>query len=210
MLGLVGEIAMEVMQPGATVKLVDPAMAGFCREVAVICPEPTALAVISPEVVMLAALEAELSSVQVTPVLPVLPSLKVATADICTVLLVTPVWIVGVGGVRAREVTVGLTKNPRQLIANARVASTARAPASRSSCFVDNIVVEAPKGRARSEIQFCRRYWPTTGNYERPAKIVAETIWPGSHASTWKPKRRTIAANRPRAVPFPGRTPVVA
>jgi hypothetical protein len=54
---------------------------------------------------------------------------------------------VGLGGSITMLVTVGLTKNPVQLTARAKVASTAKAPASRSLYFVDDIVIKDSLGR---------------------------------------------------------------
>lgn len=79
-----------------------------------------------------------------TDVLPVLPSLKVAKADIWTVLLVVPVWIVGVTGPTEIEETVGFTKNPRQLAAKAKAASAAMEAVKRSFDFSEDILVAAP------------------------------------------------------------------
>ena len=71
----------------------------------------------------------------------VLPSLLVPNTVICTVLLVVPVRMVGDGGPTAIEDSVGFTKNPLQLTAKASVASAAKAPARRSLCFADDIVI---------------------------------------------------------------------
>ncbi len=71
--------------------------------------------------------------------LPLLPSLKVPTANIWTVSFVLPVSIVGVNGPTEIEVSVGFTKNPRQLTANAKAASAAKAPIKRSFDFVEDI-----------------------------------------------------------------------
>jgi hypothetical protein len=95
-LGLVGDTVIELMQPAVTVRVVEPVMAMFLVEVAVtvIVPMVFAAAVTSPLAEMVAALappDPAGAIVQVTGVLPVLPSLKVALAVICTVLLVVPV-----------------------------------------------------------------------------------------------------------------------
>jgi hypothetical protein len=55
------------------------------------------------------------------------------------VLLIFPVKIVGETGPTERVVSVGFTKNPRQLTARARVARAAKAPVIRILCFVDDI-----------------------------------------------------------------------
>jgi hypothetical protein len=57
------------------------------------------------------------------------------------VLSIFPVKIVGDAGPIASAVSVGFTKNPRQLMAKARVASAAKAPISRSFFFVDDIII---------------------------------------------------------------------
>lgn len=89
-----------------------------------------------------------------TGVLPVLPSLKVAVALICTVLFVVPVCMDGVAGVTTRELTVGFTKNPRQLAAKASVASAAKAAVKRSFDFMEDMFVAAPWAR-----RFGLRVW---------------------------------------------------
>jgi hypothetical protein len=82
---------------------------------------------------------------QLTDALPLLPSLKLAVALIWTVLLVVPASIVDVEGTTVIEVSVGFTKNPRQLMARARVTSAAKAPTKRSFDVIDDIFVQAPK-----------------------------------------------------------------
>jgi hypothetical protein len=47
----------------------------------------------------------------------------------------------------AMLVSVGFTKNPRQLTARAKVASAPKAPIKRSFDFVDNMLVETPWAR---------------------------------------------------------------
>jgi hypothetical protein len=78
---------------------------------------------------------------QLTDALPVLPSLKLAVALIWTVLLVDPASIVAVEGTTLMELSVGFTKNPRQLTARARVTSAARAPTKRSFDVIDDIIL---------------------------------------------------------------------
>jgi len=65
--------------------------------------------------------------------------LKLAVAVIWTVLLVVPASIVEVEGTTVIELSVGFTKNPRQLTARANVTRAAKAPAKRSFDFVDDI-----------------------------------------------------------------------
>ena len=74
----------------------------------------------------------------------VLPSLLVPKTVICTVLPVVPVSRVGETGPTDKEEIVGFTKKPVQLIVSASATSMANLQASRSFCFVDNIVVETP------------------------------------------------------------------
>ena len=76
--------------------------------------------------------------------LVVLPSLFVPNTVICTVLFVVPLWMLGDAGPTAIEDNVGFTKKPRQATPATRVASTAKAPAKRSLCFVDDISLETP------------------------------------------------------------------
>jgi hypothetical protein len=66
-------------------------------------------------------------------------SLLVPLACICTVLFAVPISIVGLTGPTEIEVIVGFTKNPRQLAAKAKVASTAQAPISLD--FLANMVL---------------------------------------------------------------------
>jgi len=68
----------------------------------------------------------------------VLPSLNVPVACICCVPDGASETFCGP---IASEVSVGLTKKPVQLTASAKVASAAKAPASRSFCLVDDIVI---------------------------------------------------------------------
>jgi len=60
--------------------------------------------------------------------------------------------IVGVAGVIPIAVSVGLTKKPLQLTASANAASAANAPARRSFCFIDGIVISDSLGRALLKI----------------------------------------------------------
>ncbi len=89
MLGLVGDTAIDEMQPTVTLSVVDPLIVGFCTEVAVIVVVPRLTAVASPEALIVAIPGSELF--QVTWALPWLPSSKVAKAVICWVLPVVPV-----------------------------------------------------------------------------------------------------------------------
>jgi len=73
---------MEVTSPGTTVSEVEAVMVGSIVDVAVIDAEPTPTAVASPEPLMLATVVA-VSLLQVTGVLPELPSLKVPITENC-------------------------------------------------------------------------------------------------------------------------------
>jgi hypothetical protein len=139
MLGLVGVTAIEVMHPTVTVRVVDPDIALFCVEVAVIVVVPSTREVTRP-LALIVAMPVGLV-LQVTDGLPVLPSLKVPDAVIWTVFPVVPVSIVGVAGPTEIEDNVGFTKNPVQLTARANVANTPKAPASRSLVFADDMII---------------------------------------------------------------------
>ncbi len=121
-------------------------MVGFRLAVPVTVAVPVATDVTNP-LALIVAIDPSLGLIlHVTGVLPVLPSLKVANAVICTVLLVGPTSMVGEGGPTAIPETVGFTKKPRQLTANANIASAAKAPVIRSVDFrsldfVDDIFV---------------------------------------------------------------------
>ena len=142
MVALVGEIAMDWIHPTVTVRDCVPVMVGFCVEVAVMVAVPVLTDFTNP-LAEIVAMDASLM-LQVTDALPVLPSLKVPTADIWTVLLVVPVWIDGDAGATTSELSVGFTKNPRQLTAKANVASAAKAQIKRSLDFNVGILVTAP------------------------------------------------------------------
>jgi hypothetical protein len=78
--------------------------------------------------------------VQLVPPVRVMgsPKLSVPSAFNCAE---PPTATVGVGGRIEMVETVGFWKNPLQLTATARVASAAKAPASRSLFFADDIVI---------------------------------------------------------------------
>jgi len=144
-LALVGEIAIDWMQPTVTVSDCVPVIVGFWVEVAVMVAVPVLTDFTNPPVETVAI---ELSlMLQVTDALPVLPSLKVPTADICTVLFALPVSMDGEAGATTSELSVGFTKNPRQLTAKASVASAAKAQAMRNLDFSVGIFVAAPWAR---------------------------------------------------------------
>jgi hypothetical protein len=114
--------------------------------VAVTVAVPVPTEVTNPEEEIVAALVGLMVHATGT-LLVVLPSLLVPNTVICTVLLVVPVAIVGDAGPTASDDKVGFTKNPVQLIARTNVASAAKAPARRSLCCVDDIVI-SDVGRA--------------------------------------------------------------
>jgi hypothetical protein len=91
MLPLVGLSVIELIQPTITVNDCVPAIDGFCVAVAVIVAGPVATDVTNPPLLMVAILLSFGLMLQLTAGLPVLPSLNVPTANICTVLLVVPV-----------------------------------------------------------------------------------------------------------------------
>ena len=59
-------------------------------------------------------------------------------------MFVVPVWMDGDPGATTSELSVGFTKNPRQLTARANVASAAKAQIKRSLDFNEGILVTAP------------------------------------------------------------------
>ena len=99
---------------------------GFLVAVAVTVADPVAVDVTNPLELIVATPVAGLM-LHVTAGFPVLPSLNVPTANICTVLFVLPVWMLGEAGPTAMEVRVGFTKNPLQLAAKANAPSAANA-----------------------------------------------------------------------------------
>jgi hypothetical protein len=118
------------MQPTVTVTVCVPEMVGICFDVAVICDVPSLTEVTSPELLIVATEVVAL--LQSTGGFPVLPSLKVPEAVICTVLFVLPTWMDGVAGVTVIELSVGLTKNPRQLAPKASRSKPVKARVSGS------------------------------------------------------------------------------
>jgi len=150
------------MHGAVTVTVVEPVMVLFWVEVAVTVIKPTVLtsddAVTSPPVEMVAADIPLLPGaiVQFTVVCPVLPSLKTAVTLICTALLpCVPERIVGVAGDTVIELTMGFTKNPRQLMARASVASAANALISRSLDFMEDMVSRTPWGTVPGSMLIC-------------------------------------------------------
>ena len=106
---------------------------------------PAETPVSSPLVDTVATLGVSLDQHTVVPV-QLVPPVKVSGFPLLSVpaavsSLVSPMLTVGFGGSITMLDTVGFTKNPVQLTASAKVASTAKAPASRSLFFVDDIVI---------------------------------------------------------------------
>jgi hypothetical protein len=149
MLPLDGAIVIELTQATVTVSDCVPLMDGRILDVAVTVAVPVSTEVTKPAELMVATPVAGLM-LHVTGVLPELPSLNVPTANICTVLSVVPVSMVGLAGPTEMELRVGFTKNPLQLASKAKVASAARAPIKRSCDFVEDIFFQAPWARPGS------------------------------------------------------------
>jgi hypothetical protein len=143
-----GLITTLVTFPRVTVALV---VAVAVPEAAVIVLVPAETAVSRPPVLSVATVGSELDQhtvvpVQVVPAVRVsgFPLLSVAAAVNCTGA--PPTLTVGLGGTMVMLETVGFTKNPLQLTASANIASAVRAPARRSLCFADDIVVSDSSG----------------------------------------------------------------
>jgi hypothetical protein len=126
-LWLDGVTVMEVTLDGTTVSVVVAVIVGSLVEVAVIVVVPAAMPVANPvELLILATVLASLL-LQLTGVLPLLPSSKTPTTENCCVLPGAWAEMVGVAGVMASDVSVGSTKNPLQLAPKARTTNTAKA-----------------------------------------------------------------------------------
>jgi hypothetical protein len=169
-LRLLGLTTIDVMPVSTTVTVVDPEHAEQLPEAAVIVASPTATPVTTPEVCPTDTLFESLED-HVTPEVSVfwLPSLNVPVALICQVWLTL---IFSPWGPTETPVRVGLTKNPRQLIARANAASAAQAPITRTLCLMEDMVVGTPRARP---LQVLSLIFPN-------AKIVAEKISPGAHS----------------------------
>src|SRR5258708_606933 len=146
-----------------TVNVVDPLMA---PEAPVIVVVPTPTPVAFPEILIVATVVSELLQKRPLFKLLVLPSLKVPVATICRW---APSSIVCVCGPTEMLLKVGLTKKPRQQRENEKVASAARAPARRSFCLVDDMVVVTPGGAALTK-KSIRRYTASRAPARTPAK----------------------------------------
>jgi len=139
----VGEITRAVTFANVTVAVV---VAVAVPEAAVMVLVPAATAVSSPPVLTVAIVLSEVDQHTVVPAQLVpdvrvieFPLLSVPAAVNCTG--VPPTLTVGLGGSITILETVGFTKNPLQLTATAKVASAAMAPAKRSFCLGDDIVI---------------------------------------------------------------------
>lgn len=154
---------MDVTPCRATVTVVVPVQAEQLPALPVIVAEPMVTPVAKPPAVMETALES--LEDQVTPEVSCfwLPSVYVPVADIWMLWLSVRVAC----GPIVTPVSVGFTKNPRQLAAKANVASAANAPINRSFCIFEDIIIRLP-GRARSGNRGL--------NNDSISKIVAEKI----------------------------------
>jgi hypothetical protein len=107
-------------------------------DVAVTVAEPVATDVTKPVALIVAVVAGVMD--QLTEGCPVLPSLKVPVAIICTVLLVVPVWMLGVAGPTVIEERVGFTKNPRQLAAKASAIRAAKVAVRRTFWLIEDML----------------------------------------------------------------------
>ena len=122
-----------------------PVIAGLSLEVAVTVAEPVATDVTKPVALIVAVLAGVMD--QLTEGCPVLPSLKVPVAIICTVLFVVPVWMLGVAGPTVIEESVAFTKNPRQLAAKAKAIRAAKVPVRRTFWLIEDMLAFRLLGR---------------------------------------------------------------
>jgi hypothetical protein len=120
-------------------------------DAAVMVLVPAVTPVNVPPVLIVATLGVALDQHTVVPVQLVppvrvsgFPLLSVPAAVNCAV---SPTLTVGLGGSMEMVDTVGFTKKPVQLMVKASVARKAKAPAMRSLCFVDDIVISNPFSR---------------------------------------------------------------
>ena len=114
-------------------------------DAAVMVLVPCEIPVIVPPVLIVATLGVALDQHTTVPV-QVVPPVRVSGFPLLSVPAavkgrVSPTLTVGFGGSIAMVDTVGLTKNPVQLMASARVASAARAPAKRRLWLLDDIII---------------------------------------------------------------------
>ena len=125
-----------------------PVIAGLSLEVAVTVAEPVATDVTKPVALIVAVLAGVMD--QLTEGCPVLPSLKVPVAIICTVLFVVPVWMLGVAGPTVIEESVAFTKNPRQLAAKAKAIRAAKVAVRRTFWLIEDMLALRLLGRPAS------------------------------------------------------------
>ena len=117
-------------------------------EAAVMVLVPAVTPVNVPPVLIVATLGVALDQHTVVPV-QVVPPVRVSGFPLLSVpaavsCAVNPTLTDGLGGSIAMVDTVGFTKKPVQLMARANVATAAKAPARRSLCLVDDIVISGP------------------------------------------------------------------
>lgn len=149
------ELSGSVAELGVTRTLVTFPRVTVAVAVALAVPEDAVMVLVPaeipfsrPPVVIVATLGVSLDQQTVVPV-QLVPAVKVIAFPLLSVpaafsCSVSPMLTVGAEGSIAMLDTVGLTKNPLQLAANASTKSTAHAPARRSFCFFDSMVSETP------------------------------------------------------------------
>jgi hypothetical protein len=155
------ELSGSVMELGVITMLVTLARVTVAVVVALAVPEAAVMVLVpaetpdsSPPLVMVATLGVSLDQQTVVPV-QLVPPVRVSALPLLSVpaavnVVVSPWLTVGLGGSMVMLETVGFTKKPVQLKARANVARAARAPARRSLCFVDDIVISKLVRRALS------------------------------------------------------------
>jgi len=142
-----GWTRMLVTLPKVTVAVV---VALAVPDAAVMVLVPAETPVTRPPALIVATLGVALDQHTVVPV-QLVPPVKVSALPLLSVpaavnCVVSPWLTVGFGGSMVILETVGFTKKPVQLIVRARAARKAKAPARRSLCFVDDIVISNPFG----------------------------------------------------------------
>ena len=121
-------------------------------DAAVMVLVPAATGVSRPPVLSVATVGSEVDQHTVVPE-QLVPAVRVIEFPLLSVPAAVncrgdpPTLTVGLGGSITILETVGFTKKPLQLTATAKVASAARAPAKRSFCLGDDIVVATPWAR---------------------------------------------------------------
>lgn len=132
-----GWITIAVMPPRNTVAVAE-ALTAWALAWMVAVPSETPAS--EPPALMVATDGVSLDQERPLVTAPVLPSLKVPKTESggTNVVLISTC---GEAGEIVIAVSVGFTKKPRQLPARANVASAPKAPASRSFCLVDDIII---------------------------------------------------------------------